>query len=75
MPREIDQIFFTALKVDPENPKSDELQFFICLYNCQVHFYTWNSQNDLVRYHTLRINDDASLELVSISYTAGDYRF
>jgi hypothetical protein len=75
MPREIDQICYANLRVDPDNPKSLERQFLICLYNCQVHFYTWNPQGQLFKYDTLKINDDASLELVQISYTHGDYRF
>lgn len=63
MPREIDQIFFSKLKIDPDNSKSEEFKFFICLYNCQICFYTWNSQAEIYKYESIK-NDEGSMNVI-----------
>ena len=75
VPREIEQIYYSKLLIDPDNLKSNEVQFLLCLYRGNVLFYSWNEVGEIGKYHTLRLNDGASLELVRLSYTMGDYRF
>lgn len=60
MPREIDQIYFMELNVEPGNQHSEKREFFMCLYGGQIHLYDFNSLESLQKYHTVE-NLDSSL--------------
>ena len=60
MPREIDQIFFMELNVEPGNQHSEKREFFMCLYAGQIHLYDFNSLDSLQKYHSVE-NLDSSL--------------
>jgi len=53
IPREIDQIFYLNLNKIEGDPMSEKREFFIILFDGKLHFYDFNSQDQIQRYYTM----------------------